>query len=146
MLQLSLAVLVGCSSNPTIPTPTTLRDTIVAKERQGLDALKVGDLATFARSTGDDAVFIDSHGIASKADVMKNVAGFKVRDYTIEDVTFTPPSASSGLIAYRITEDGNFPRQGLFRQGLRLIAMGRTQWSLGLCLQPGDCNEIGATF
>jgi ketosteroid isomerase-like protein len=105
-LSLALLALVGCSTNPTKAAPTSLRDEIVAKERQGLDALKIGDLSAFAKLTADDAVFIDAHGIASKADVMTNVAGFKLRDYAIEDVKLVPLSDTSGLISYRITEEG----------------------------------------
>jgi poly(3-hydroxybutyrate) depolymerase len=53
-----------------------LQRQIVAKEREGLDALKAGNIARFGELTADDAVLIDAHGPASKAQVLQNVAGF----------------------------------------------------------------------
>jgi hypothetical protein len=103
---LAIVAFAGCatsSSNPSVP----LVDEIVAKEREGLDALKVGNLAVFSDLTADDAIFVDPHGIASKAAVMKNVAGFRLEDYTIENVRLVALSTTSGLIAYNITEKGN---------------------------------------
>jgi ketosteroid isomerase-like protein len=88
------------------PQPDPLQEQIVAHERSGLDALKIGDLATFAASTADDAVFVDSHGPASKAEVVEHTAGFHLHDYTMSDVRFVPVSADSGLIVYTLAESG----------------------------------------
>jgi hypothetical protein len=79
---------------------------IVAKEREGLEALKTGNLELFADLTADDAVLVDARGPASKAQVMKNVAGFKLTEYAMEDVKFVPLSPTSGLITYKISEKG----------------------------------------
>jgi len=84
----------------------TLQGKILAKERQGLDCLKNGNLAEFASLTAEDAVFVDSHGPADKAQVVKNTSEFRLDDYSIEDVKFVPLSSKSGLIAYTITEAG----------------------------------------
>jgi ketosteroid isomerase-like protein len=83
-----------------------LQQQIVAKESEGLDALKTGDLKRFADLTADDAVFVDSHGPASKAQVMKNVAGFSLSDYQMEDISFVQISPTAGLISYKSTEKG----------------------------------------
>jgi hypothetical protein len=83
-----------------------LQEKILVKEREGLDALKTGSLGAFADLTAEEAVFVDAAGPASKADVMKNVAGFRLTDYAIEDVRFVPLSDVSGLISYRIAEKG----------------------------------------
>lgn len=79
---------------------------IVSKEREGLDALKTGDLERFGNLTADEAIFVDPHGAASKAQVMKNVAGFTLTDYQMEDVHFERIAAKTGLISYKITEKG----------------------------------------
>jgi len=71
-----------------------------------LDSLKTGNLAEFAALTADDAVFVDAHGPAGKAEVVKNTSQFRIDDYTIEDVKFVPLSSKSGLIAYKLTETG----------------------------------------
>jgi hypothetical protein len=105
-LLLAALIPAGCSCAPVGADPALLMSQIVAKERQGLDALKSGDLAAFAGLTADEAVFIDPHGAATKAQVMKNVAEFRLQDYSIEDVKLVPLSDKSGLIAYRLTESG----------------------------------------
>jgi hypothetical protein len=97
----------GCASASTRNPPASLIDDIVAKEREGLDALKVGNLAGFSNLTADDAVFVDPHGVASKADVMRNVAGFRLEEYSIEHVKLVPLSDAFGLIAYDLAEKGN---------------------------------------
>ena len=84
----------------------TLKEKILAHERQGLDSLKTGDLAAFGASTADEAVFVDAHGPADKAQVLKNTAEFRLTEYAIEDVHFLPLSSKSGLIAYHLTESG----------------------------------------
>jgi hypothetical protein len=97
---LALAAAIGLAK------PESLQQQIVAKERQGLDALKVGNYDEFAGLTADDAVFVDSHGPATKAEVMTNTREFRLSDYSMEDVRFEPLSGKSGLIAYKITETG----------------------------------------
>jgi ketosteroid isomerase-like protein len=85
---------------------TSLQQQIVAAERQGLDALKAGNVDIFADHTADEAVFVDAHGPAGKAQVVKNVADFRLTDYSMDDVKFVPLSANSGLIVYKISEKG----------------------------------------
>jgi ketosteroid isomerase-like protein len=83
-----------------------LREQIVAQERAGLDALETGDLTAFGASTADDAIFVDAHGSATKAEVMEHTAEFRLHDYTMADVRLIPLSANSGLIVYTLTESG----------------------------------------
>jgi hypothetical protein len=79
---------------------------IVSKEQEGLEALKTGDLERFGNLTADEAVMVDGQGPASKAQVLKNVAGFTLREYSMEDVRFVSLSENTGLISYRILENG----------------------------------------
>jgi Domain of unknown function (DUF4440) len=79
---------------------------IVSKEREELDSLKAGNLEVFANLLADDAVFVDAEGPASKEEIVKNVAGFRLLEYSMEGVKFVPISAKSGLITYSITERG----------------------------------------
>jgi ketosteroid isomerase-like protein len=88
------------------PADGSMEQQVVAKEREGLDALKVNDLDRFAKLTADDAVFVDAHGTAGKAQVLKNVVGFSITDYTMESVQFLQISPNTGLISYKLTEKG----------------------------------------
>jgi hypothetical protein len=63
-------------------------------------------LVTTAAFPADDAVFVEAHGPASKAEVVKNTAKFRLDDYSIDGVRFVPLSSKSGLIAYTLTESG----------------------------------------
>jgi hypothetical protein len=87
--------------------PEDLQQQVLAAERRGLDALKKGDVAEFGRLTADEAVFVDDHGPATKAEVLQHVAGFVLTDYSMEDVRFVPISWRTGLISYKTTEKGN---------------------------------------
>jgi hypothetical protein len=93
-------------TEPASPESSTLQGQVIAAERQGLDALKAGNVDLFADHTADEAVFVDAHGPATKAQVVKNVADFRLTDYSMDDVRFIPLSPSSGLIVYTITEKG----------------------------------------
>jgi hypothetical protein len=84
----------------------SLEQQIVAKEREGLDALKTGNVELFGNLTADDALLVDAQGPASKAQVLKNVTGFTLTDYSMDDVRFVALSATSGLIEYKISEKG----------------------------------------
>jgi ketosteroid isomerase-like protein len=86
--------------------PNSLQQKVVAAEREGLDALKRGDIERFGNLTADEAVFVDAHGPAGRGQVLMNVAGFKLTDYSMEDVKFVPIDATTGLISYKTTEKG----------------------------------------
>jgi hypothetical protein len=103
---ISAAAAQAADSHDAKISSSSLQQQIVAKEREGLDALKAGNLEQFGNLTADDAVLVDAQGPASKAQVMKNVAGFNLTDYSMEDVRFVPLSAKSGLITYKISEKG----------------------------------------
>jgi hypothetical protein len=79
---------------------------VVAKEREGLEALKSGNLDLFAALTADDAVFVDAQGTATKADVLKSVQGFRLVDFSMQNLKFTLISPAAGLISYTLTETG----------------------------------------
>ena len=87
-------------------TADSMQQRIVAKESEELDALKNGDLNTFASLLADEAVFLNARGPSSKAEVVKHVAEFKLLEYSMEDVKFVPVSKNSGLIVYKLTEKG----------------------------------------
>lgn len=89
----------GCADQP-----NALRDLIVSKERQELDALKAGDRKTFADLISDDAVFVDPRGPATKDEVVKSAAELKLHEYSMDDIRFLPISATAGLICYKLTE------------------------------------------
>ena len=115
-ITLSLAIVAAAlqtiaaaqSSEPQAAEPkqSGLERQIIAKEREGLDAIKSGDLQAFGNLTGENAVFVDRAGAATKAQVMKNAQGFKLTDYTMDQMNFVPLSKKSGLISYKITEKG----------------------------------------
>jgi Domain of unknown function (DUF4440) len=83
-----------------------MREQIISKEREGMDALKTGNLTLFANLTADDAVFVDDHGIAGKTEVVQNTSQFKLTDYRMDNVKFVTISANSGLISYEMLEKG----------------------------------------
>jgi hypothetical protein len=83
-----------------------LEQQVVAKEREGLEALKTGKLEVFGNLTAEDAVFVDAAGPAAKAQVMSNVAGFQLTEYAMDDIKFVAISEKAGLISYTITEKG----------------------------------------
>jgi ketosteroid isomerase-like protein len=85
----------------------SMEQQIVSKEREGLEALKAAAPQRFADLTADDAVFVDAHGLASKAQVAENVIGFTLTEYTMDDVRFVPIPPNAGLIAYKLSEKGS---------------------------------------
>jgi ketosteroid isomerase-like protein len=86
--------------------PSATEQQIVTKEREGLDALHAGNIQKFADLTDEDAIFIDAQGPANKAQVMKNVAGFQLAEYSMDGLKFVSLSKDSGLITYEIHEKG----------------------------------------
>jgi hypothetical protein len=88
------------------PDAGAMEQQVVAKEREGLEALKTGKLEVFGNLTAEDAVFVDAAGPASKAQVMSNVAGFQLTEYAMDDIKFVAISEKAGLISYTITEKG----------------------------------------
>jgi ketosteroid isomerase-like protein len=103
----SAAITKPFRSSTAAPSDASLQDQVVAAERAGLDALKKGDVATFANLTADEAVLVDDHGPATKAQVVKNVSNFTLTDYTMDDIHFVPIAPNTGLISYKLTEKGN---------------------------------------
>jgi hypothetical protein len=87
--------------------PDALQQQIVSKEREELQCLKTGNLKHFAELLADDAIFVDDHGAASKSEIVEHTPEFRLTEYTIDDVKFVPPSTTSGLVSYKISERGN---------------------------------------
>jgi hypothetical protein len=83
-----------------------LREQIVAKERQELEALKSGNTQEFASLIAEDAVFVDPRGTASKAEVVGHIGDFKLLEFSMDDIKFVALSDTSGVIAYKLTEKG----------------------------------------
>jgi hypothetical protein len=84
--------------------PGSLQEQVVVQEKKELDAIKSGDMTTFASLIAEEAVFVEAHGTAGKAEIVKNTANFKLLEYTMEDVKFVPVSAKSGLVAYKLVQ------------------------------------------
>jgi len=105
-LKIPVAAAQPVQSRNSTANASSMEQQIISKEREGLDALKTGDLERFGNLTADEAVFVDAQGPASKAQVLKNVAGFTLTDYSMEDVSFVPLSPNTGLISYKINEKG----------------------------------------
>lgn len=106
VLLLLPAALAASKPRPQTSSQDTVRDQIVAQERAGLDALKRGDLAAFNASLADEAVFVDPHGPATKAEVIDHTSAFKLDNFAMADVKFVPLPSDSGLIVYTLTESG----------------------------------------
>jgi hypothetical protein len=85
---------------------SVLEQQILAHEREGLDAFKTGELEKFAHLTAEEVIMVDASGAAGKSQILKNVVGFSLTDYTIEDVKFVPVARNTGLISYKLTEKG----------------------------------------
>jgi hypothetical protein len=100
------SVAAGKQSDARNSSADLLKQQIISKERQGLDALKTGDMTIFANLTADDAVFVDDHGPAGKAQVLQNTTQFRLTDYTMDNVKFVEVSDNSGIISYELTEKG----------------------------------------
>jgi Domain of unknown function (DUF4440) len=104
--NISVAAAQSVESRDAKTSDGSIEQQIVSKEREGLEALKTGDLERFGNLTADEAVMVDAQGPATKAQVLKNVAGFTLTEYSMEDVRFVPISPNTGLISYKIVEKG----------------------------------------
>ena len=104
--RISVAAAEPPASGSATANDDAMQQQIVAKEREGLDALKTGEVDKFGRITADEAIFVDAQGSATKAQVLKNVAGFTLTDYSMESIQFLRLSKKSGLISYKIHEKG----------------------------------------
>ncbi len=82
------------------------RDALIAAARAGLEALKSGDVAAYEAMITDDAVIVDENGLERKPDVVKRLADFQLKDYTMSDVRFVPTSPENGVVSYTLTESG----------------------------------------
>jgi|SRR3954468_17956121 hypothetical protein len=84
-----------------------IKDQIVAKEREELEALKSADYKKFADLIADDAVFLNPGGPGTKAEVVGHVGDFKLLDFTMDDIRFVPLSSNSGIVIYKLTQKGS---------------------------------------
>jgi len=94
------------SSEESNQNRSVIEQQIVAKEREGLEALRTGDLTHFGDLTAEDAVFVDAQGPATKAEVLKHVVGFRITEYSMDNTEFRAISANTGLVTYKLTEKG----------------------------------------
>lgn len=81
-----------------------LKDQIVAKEREELEALKSADYQKFADLIADDAIFLNPGGPGSKAQVVENSSRFKLLDFSMDEIHFVPLTDKSGIVIYKLTQ------------------------------------------
>lgn len=93
--------------DPSEPDGQSMQKAIVGKEREILEALKTGTNDRFGDLTADEAIFVDSSGPATKAQVLKNITGLRLTAYDLSDIKFVPITGETGLITYTINEAGN---------------------------------------
>jgi ketosteroid isomerase-like protein len=82
------------------------RDALIAAARASLEALKSGDVAGYEAMITDDAVIVGEQGLERKPDLVKRLADFQLKDYTISDVRFVPVSSDNGVVSYTLAESG----------------------------------------
>jgi ketosteroid isomerase-like protein len=82
------------------------RDALIAAARASLEALKSGDVAGYEAMITDDAVIVGEQGLERKPDLVKRLADFQLKDYTISDVRFVPVSSDNGVVSYTVAESG----------------------------------------
>jgi hypothetical protein len=114
---MSGALLPGRSGTKAAAQPVELRDPgavdntlapqIVAKEHEMTEALKADNLEVLGKLIAEEAMFVDARGPASKTQVLDNLSGFTLSEYTVENAAFLPLTSKSGLITYKMYEKGN---------------------------------------
>jgi ketosteroid isomerase-like protein len=87
-----------------VSAQSELLEQLTAQERKRWDARKAGSTAAFADLIAEDAVFVDSRGPESKAAVVQHASDSKLKDYFMDNVKLITFTATSGLIAYKMTE------------------------------------------
>jgi hypothetical protein len=102
----SLSALPARANNNGKAGPSQLQGAIVAKERQELEALKNGKVQEFSDLMAEEAIFMDPHGSASKAEVVGHLGDLKLLEYAMADIKFVPVSPQAGVIAYKLTQKG----------------------------------------
>jgi hypothetical protein len=76
-------------------------DDIEAKERQVLAALQKGDMQAFGSFLADDAMEVTNHGVSSKAQIIEELKGATLSDFTMTDIKVTAIDKDASLITYR---------------------------------------------
>jgi hypothetical protein len=76
-------------------------DDIEAKERQVQAAIQKGDLQAFGSLLADDAMEVTDHGVSSKAQIIEELKGATLSDFTMTDVKVTMIDKDASLITYR---------------------------------------------
>jgi hypothetical protein len=103
-LLLCIAPAIPLVAGDSASKPNDLQQQVIGKEREELDCLKSGDTVRFTELIADDAVFLNSRGPGTKADVVEHAGDARLLEYTMEDIHFVPLSSTSGLIVYRLTQ------------------------------------------
>jgi ketosteroid isomerase-like protein len=99
-----LSAFISVATSVATAQAPSLKQTIIAKEREELEAIKSGDMKSFAELLAEDAVFLNQRGYGDKALVVKNTSMVRLLEFSMDDIRFVPISESSGLVAYRLTE------------------------------------------
>jgi hypothetical protein len=91
----------------TTASAADLKDQIIAKEREELEALKSADYKKFADLIADDAIFLNPGGPGTKTQVVEQSSHFKLLDFSMDDIRFVPLTDNSGIVIYKLTQKGS---------------------------------------
>ena len=90
---------------------TDISKEITAKEKEVLETVKAGDMATFERYLADDFMSISSSGIADRAKEVENLSGLKLDSYEMSDVKVIEPADGVAMIIYTLNASGEYQNE-----------------------------------
>jgi len=123
----------------------SLEQQIVAKERAGLDALKIGNLEIFGNLTADDAVLVDAPRPGEQGAGAQKRRRIQAHGLCDGGREIRPARGQDWPDRVQDKRKRSFPRQGVCGSGLRFVDLDGARRQLGLFVQPGDWGPVAVT-
>ncbi|HVF89232.1 MAG TPA: nuclear transport factor 2 family protein [Blastocatellia bacterium] len=109
-----------------------IEEMLIAKEREVWEAFRKKDASALNRLLSDDSYEITASGVSTKADQIKTLDEFTIKDFTIEEAKVTMLNSGAAIVRYRlsltaVSKDGEPKTEVSYSSAVWAIPKGKWQ-------------------
>ena len=86
----------------------SVKQTLVAREKEVFEAFKQRNASTFNGYLADDFLGVDGGGVTHRADQAEAMTDTELKDYSFDDVKLVKATKNVAILSYKLTQHGTY--------------------------------------
>ena len=86
----------------------SVKQTLVAREKEVFEAFKQRNASTFNGYLGNDFLGVDGGGVTRRADQAEAMTDTELKDYSFDDIKLVKATKNVAILSYKLTQHGTY--------------------------------------